>query len=134
MTMPNEHPAAERDLLEDSRMALHLASLGAVDLEKWARLKMPAVLDEVEAARARIVELEGELHATKDRNDELKQMVVRRDEAAQRPPLGYVVLRGDIDYDDIELVDQRVWPDLEIAGDASGRTGGTTYELREVRP
>ncbi|MFG1794198.1 hypothetical protein [Nocardia sp. NPDC049149] len=50
------------------------------------------------------------------------------------PPLGYVVLRGDFEHEDIELVDQRVWPDLEIAGDVADRASGTTYELRGVKP
>lgn len=58
MTMPSEPSPADQDQLADARMALHLASLGAVDLEKWARTKLPALLDEVEATRTRVAELE----------------------------------------------------------------------------
>ena len=47
--------------------------------------------------------------------------------------VGYVVLRGDFDYEDVQLVDERVFGDLEIAGDAADLAGGTVYELREVR-
>jgi len=77
------------------------------------------------ALHARVMELLAQVSARDARIAEL--------EAAQRPPLGYVVLRGDFDYEDIQLIDQRVWSDLEIAGDAADRTGGAAYELREVQ-
>ncbi|MBF6368398.1 hypothetical protein IU469_22130 [Nocardia puris] len=34
--------------------------------------------------------------------------------------------------DEVAALDERVWPDAEIAGDAADRSGGTVYELREV--
>ncbi|MFE3059097.1 hypothetical protein [Nocardia sp. NPDC059239] len=45
---------------------------------------------------------------------------------------GYVVLCGDFDYEDVQLVGERVFADLEFALDTADGAGGTVYELREV--
>ncbi|MGW4124750.1 hypothetical protein [Nocardia sp. NPDC004711] len=45
---------------------------------------------------------------------------------------GYAVLCGDVDYEDVQLVGERVFADLEFALDAADGAGGTVYELREV--
>jgi hypothetical protein len=93
-------------------------------------------LEQLETGTQEIVDsrLDSEVStATAELQQELEQARARITEleAPQADHAGYVVLHGDLNRDDLELVDKRVFSDLEIAGDRA-EFGGSVYELREV--
>ncbi|MFE2994242.1 hypothetical protein ACFXG4_04825 [Nocardia sp. NPDC059246] len=89
------------------------------------------LLNNARAVFARNAELENALAEKRAQLAEMDREHARIAELEQRD--GYVVLCGDFDYEDVQLVGERVFADLEFALDAADGAGGTVYELREVK-
>jgi len=100
-----------------------------------------AALEKANRLTSQLDRTEEQLHDARARIDELKQMIVRRDEAAQRPPLGYVVgyysAHGwtfNRDYGGPEPM--RSGAEQELAHEVEENPGVDfkLIELREVQP